>query len=486
MKKALLWIAILFAATVLGAYIRTLFNHSGAVAYNEYKEFNANEIPITRLFTDNVGQPLSGKVLITHESLKDFALAFYAFNQPDRFVFNYLPYNPNQLDNIKFKGLEFTVELKEGKANGKAKAFLNLRQADAMILDRDINKGLAYYIAYAFNPVIKIAEIDLKDNQFEGEGTIRYPNKNGRFYTKAIVNFSNNKLNGEAILYHENGTISRKANFKNGQPSGLQQRFYKSGGIYMENDVNEYANHFSKYYYENGQISKHVEFKDSRKLVFEKTWYPDGSTKKIDEYPNDSTHHYQLYYSNGELKEEIIDGRIQKYPPKGQIFEYYYNGQVKKDITYNKDGKKEGAYSIYYKSGEKWEEGRYKNDLLQGNFKKWYTNGQKAEDHTMVDGKIDGPYERYYYNGELWKKGTYVNGVLDGLYEKWFNNGQKAYSYSYTNGKLNGEYHKWYTDGTLRIKSHYKNGQLEGKYENWKADGSLYKSATYKAGKEVK
>ena len=60
---------------------------------------------------------------------------------------------------------------------------------------------------------------------------------------------------------------------------------------------------------------------------------------------------------------------------------------------------------------------------------------------------------------------NYKNGELDGEYKKWYKDGQLAIDANYKNDKLDGEYKEWYENGQLEIDAKYSNGKEIYRYE---------------------
>jgi antitoxin component YwqK of YwqJK toxin-antitoxin module len=79
----------------------------------------------------------------------------------------------------------------------------------------------------------------------------------------------------------------------------------------------------------------------------------------------------------------------------------------------------------------------------------------------------NGEYLKWYENGQQRKKITYTNGKLNGEYLEWHENGQQYKKCTYTDDKLNGEYLIWYENGQQRVKCTYTDGKLNGKYLEW-------------------
>ncbi len=82
------------------------------------------------------------------------------------------------------------------------------------------------------------------------------------------------------------------------------------------------------------------------------------------------------------------------------------------------------------------------------------------EEYFMLNGKKEGEYKRYYKNGQLQLIGTYINGNEEGE-EKWFyKNGQLWIICNYINHILEGEYKEYHESGELEKIYIYGNGKI--------------------------
>ena len=52
-----------------------------------------------------------------------------------------------------------------------------------------------------------------------------------------------------------------------------------------------------------------------------------------------------------------------------------------------------------------------------------------------VNGNLEGEYKKFYGNGQLWLQCLYVNGKIEGEYKEFYENGQLREHYFYVNGK---------------------------------------------------
>lgn len=94
----------------------------------------------------------------------------------------------------------------------------------------------------------------------------------------------------------------------------------------------------------------------------------------------------------------------------------------------------------------------------QGEYEKYYGNGQLLEKGTYKDGLKEGPCELYHENGQLREKCTYKDGKKEGLYKEYDKNGQLKEKSIWKNGKKEGPYEEYYENGQLREKSNYRDG----------------------------
>ncbi|MER2132732.1 MAG: hypothetical protein ABS896_09995 [Carnobacterium inhibens] len=82
------------------------------------------------------------------------------------------------------------------------------------------------------------------------------------------------------------------------------------------------------------------------------------------------------YYKNGQLKQLTEDG-IRTH--------YFENGKVKATGPF--DGKMQGEWSFYRKTGELWQVGHLNNDSKDGRWVRYHRNGDIEKDTQFDDGK---------------------------------------------------------------------------------------------------
>jgi len=85
--------------------------------------------------------------------------------------------------------------------------------------------------------------------------------------------------------------------------------------------------------------------------------------------------------------------------------------------------------------------------------KSFYKSGRKQILH--------GDFKEYYRNGQLMTKKTYDNGVLTGAWIEYYESGQVLLESKYLKGKCNGDYKKYYENGAMMIEAKCQNDKLE-------------------------
>jgi antitoxin component YwqK of YwqJK toxin-antitoxin module len=92
----------------------------------------------------------------------------------------------------------------------------------------------------------------------------------------------------------------------------------------------------------------------------------------------------------------------------------------------------------------------------QGEYKRWYSDGQIWVHCYYVDGNSHGEYKEWWYdNGQLFQHCFYVDDNLHGEFKRWHLNGQLSRHCFFVDGKRHGEFKSWYSDGQLDIHCFY-------------------------------
>ena len=90
-----------------------------------------------------------------------------------------------------------------------------------------------------------------------------------------------------------------------------------------------------------------------------------------------------------------------------------------------------------------------------------------------LDGKPEGKWLEFYKSGNLKSIINWKNGKLTGKYIVYDKNGKKSTEAIYKDGKENGKYFLYYSNGNIRTKGEYENGKPIGVWEYFDKDGKL-------------
>jgi antitoxin component YwqK of YwqJK toxin-antitoxin module len=93
------------------------------------------------------------------------------------------------------------------------------------------------------------------------------------------------------------------------------------------------------------------------------------------------------------------------------------------------------------------------------------------------EGEVDGKAFFYFDKYPETKKAemNFDQDLLDGLYTEYWSNGAVKAELEYKNGKLNGSAKYYYPTGKLKIEGKYKKGNKKGKWTYYDPKGKVIK-----------
>ena len=195
---------------------------------------------------------------------------------------------------------------------------------------------------------------------------------------------------------------------------------------------------------------------------------------------------------------KILNYQMNKGLKHGLFEEYFEDGLLKSKGTYI-DGLKDGVWEetefLESKNLKIEKKGRYKKDLMDGN---WITDIYPKD--SLILGTLfcfynsDEPYKdtlvnkylkwlkfelnvnltglRKYelkFNNLTSAKGEFQNELFSD--ERYWKNGQKAYEKTYRNGIKNGKWIEWFENGQKAYEKTYKEGKEDGLRISWNENG---------------
>jgi len=105
------------------------------------------------------------------------------------------------------------------------------------------------------------------------------------------------------------------------------------------------------------------------------------------------------------------------------------------------------------------EQGGYDHGLKNGDWKKWYINGEYSELQHYKKGTKDGGYRSFYESGGLKLIGHYVNDEKNGQFVHYDQEGKVVLRESFNEGERHGK-HVVPMNDTLQIIKSYRKGEV--------------------------
>ena len=114
------------------------------------------------------------------------------------------------------------------------------------------------------------------------------------------------------------------------------------------------------------------------------------------------------------------------------------------------DGKQEGLWKYFRKSGQLESKGEYQNGKRTGLWMFFHPNGDISEQGKFQNDKPEGEWVRYWDNRQLWVKQYFRYGLNDGPFISYHKeNGQKHWQGNFRDGKKDGRWFVYREDGTV-------------------------------------
>ena len=121
------------------------------------------------------------------------------------------------------------------------------------------------------------------------------------------------------------------------------------------------------------------------------------------------------------LDDSLVFVRFDMKPLNGILLDH-----ASREIGLYVNGKREGVHIIRYDNDNILVKAEYKYNTLNGQYKKFFSNGKLMEESVYDLGVMDGISRSYHKNGKLKTEDYYNHGIRHGLCRKWWGNGQLA------------------------------------------------------------
>lgn len=153
---------------------------------------------------------------------------------------------------------------------------------------------------------------------------------------------------------------------------------------------------------------------------------------------------------------------------------YHPNGILKRVRTW-RHGRPEGAYRVWFRTGNVKHQGVFRNGEQHGEFLR-YRN--EVDDLLLRanynDGKLHGEVTEYFVGGEPRDIAQWKFGKRHGVHQVWVKADKQVIDEVYQDDQLHGPYRTFYpATGKLRVSGAYELGKKSGLWESWDEQGQL-------------
>lgn len=316
---------------------------------------------------------------------------------------------------------------------------------------------------------------------------------------------------GYNVFYYPNGTISSEGTMRNGKPDGYWKTYHENGTLKSEGKrVNFELDSLWTFYNEAGDVILEVNYKQSRKDGIRKTYREDEII--VERFVNDQKEGLTEYFYTDGILMRIIP--FENGLEQGNGFEYDKSGNIitltqyrrgfivnRESINrYDRNGFKQGRWKEFYDDGSLRIEGSFRNGKKEGFFKTYDRSGNLVELKKYVDDKevIDAPeiatlqvVTEYFETGVVSRITTYRAGIAEGVSREYNSDGSIAQAIVYAGGNIMGKgimdeegrkvgkWEEYYANGRLRAKGNYSNDLKTREWLYYHENGQMEQKGEY-------
>lgn len=187
-------------------------------------------------------------------------------------------------------------------------------------------------------------------------------------------------------------------------------------------------------------------------------------------------------YANGVPRYE---GQFKKDKPYGEFKNYYMSGVLKAVTNYSKDGII--AYTkTFHENSNPLAEGKYINHLKDSIWNYFSdVNGELISKETYKNGKLNGESLTFYpESGKVTESIEFKNDLKDGDFRKYFPDGSIMTEGKYKNDQLVGDFILYFPNGKIQLKGKYKNGRQIGNWLYFDEEGNQLNEEDFRKSME--
>lgn len=382
-----------------------------------------------------------------------------------------------------------TIYHKPSEAQGKTGKikqtipFLNGKE-EGLGLEFTTDSTIITMTEYKMGYIQKEEKINRRDNKNLKMGVWKEFYPTGAL--KQEVTFADDKMHGYLKEYSLSGSLLNTTKYVNGIAQtnvpeltklDVKTEYYDNGQV-----------HFTRTY--KGDVAEgiHREFSPEGKVTSAQI-FVDGvlTAEGILDTAGRQQGIWKEFHPDGKLKSQ---GEYLNSKRIGEWVFYHPNGKVEQKGTYDKKGKAQGSWKWFYESGNILLEENYRNGLVDGMMTEYSDSGKVITKGEYIDGlkegewmlelqgyreegiykadKREGEWKHYYTeNGKLRFIGKFIDGVPDGIHTFYYLSGNEKQVGKYIAGSKEGDWKFYDESGYLFLTIVFKN-DVEIKFDGIK------------------
>lgn len=337
--------------------------------------------------------------------------------------------------------------------------------------------------------------------------------------------FKDGALDGAWTRHHVDGAIAEQGHYAAGHKTGRWKQLSSTGTVVGEYEL-AVGTGTETVWYDNGALYSERSLAASVPHGLHRVLAPDGAVIISARYANGTLDGAHTVGVPGSLLRftESFAGGVRRGPRKILLY-----GAVLADETYDRQGRLDGAYTLWRRARVMRTKGQFSRGRRNGAWTWWDRNANKEKEGRYIDGKRNGAWTEWL-EGKLAFTGTYaagrpdgefvhfdrlgrevgrfritagtgtmltyhanrkpssrralVNGVASGIYQELTQLGKVVVEGRYRNDAKHGTWKYTTATGAPRREHTFANGRLDGVVKKYVA-GKLAMETTYADGKVV-
>jgi antitoxin component YwqK of YwqJK toxin-antitoxin module len=165
--------------------------------------------------------------------------------------------------------------------------------------------------------------------------------------------------------------------------------------------------------------------------------------------------------------------------PVGDVLERDKAGKVMKVASYVDGRKVVSKSSVFPGTKDKRTEAIFLSPQTKLSTSDDFWNLKFAKFDLKGEELRNGPWKTWYTNGQVQLEGYYQLDKEVGTFTWWHENGQKAVQGEYTDSHQNSLWIWWHPNGQVASRGEYRNGAKIGQWRRWATDGRLEQQAMF-------